>query len=178
MKNFLKVNLIGLLSLTLLSSFANSDPCSNYCKQFNKLPNSEYDSYQYEEDRIRATKERCKNAPRGFYMLKEGDAVLCAKCDWYGGRLLFRTTNFCKPSSNKSDIIKEFNSENVASNANKVGKNHEKGSIWKGQVRGKNTGRYYDGDDYAESYSKKSNVDPYDDTRRNRSDSVETVEVY
>lgn len=162
MQNFLKANLMGLFSLTLLSSFANSDPCSNYCKQFNKLPNSEYDSYQYEEERIRATKERCKNAPRGFYMSKEGDAVLCAKCDWYGGRLLFRTANFCKPSSNKSDIIKEFNSEVVELNANKVGKNHEKVSIWKGQVRGKNTGRYYDGEDYAKKYNPQNTEEQFE----------------
>lgn len=149
---------MSLISFTLLFSIVKSDPCSDYCKQFNKLPNSEYNSYQYEEERVLETKKRCKNAPQEFYINQDNNSILCPKCDWYGDRILFRTTNFCKPSSEKASRIIQFDENKVAKNAENVGINHEKASIWKRPFRGKNTGRYYNGDDYSKEYSENRNM--------------------
>ncbi|MBA4249126.1 MAG: hypothetical protein C0432_00180 [Candidatus Puniceispirillum sp.] len=143
MLKIIKKNIRFAVSLSILHSVGLSSPCSDYCKQFNKIPSSEYDNYQFENDRKAETAKRCQSAPLAYYINDEGRNVLCAKCDWYGNRVMFRTTNFCKPKNDKVIEIVNFDQSDIRRKADQVGISHQKGSLYKGQLRGKNTGSYY-----------------------------------
>ncbi len=151
MLKFIKINLRYAVSISLLYSMGLSSPCSDYCKQFNKLPLSEYDNYQFDNERKAETAKRCQSAPLAYYINDNGSSILCAKCDWYGNRVMFRTTNFCKPKTDKEIEIISFDQTQIREKAEQVGISHQKATLYKGQVRGKNKGSYYNDEEFSKS---------------------------